>query len=74
MSSRPSPLDFLTGSLETELAAIRQLVLLFENSEAASAEGDRLKRVVEAAGFRDITLEVVTSPMRIGDADDTAGS
>ncbi len=39
---------------------------------AAFADGDRLKRIIEAGGFGAITLEAVTRPMRIGDdLDDT---
>ena len=33
----------------------------------AFADGDRLARIVEAAGFCDVTLDGVTRPMRIGD-------
>lgn len=38
----------------------------------AFADGDRLKQIVEAGGFGNVTLEDVTRPMRIGDdVDDT---
>jgi len=37
----------------------------------AFADGERLTRVVKAGGFRDVTLEAVTKPIRLGDdADD----
>ena len=37
----------------------------------AFADGDRLARVVKAGGFRDVTLQAVTRPIRLGDdADD----
>jgi SAM-dependent methyltransferase len=37
----------------------------------AFADGDRLTRVVKAGGFRDVTLQAVTKPIRLGgDADD----
>jgi SAM-dependent methyltransferase len=37
----------------------------------AFADGERLTRVVKAGGFRDVTLEAVTRPIRLGDdADD----
>ena len=39
----------------------------------AFADGDRLRRLITAGGFRDVTLETVTRPQRIGDdADDAA--
>jgi SAM-dependent methyltransferase len=40
----------------------------------AFADGDRLQRLLTAAGFRDIRLETVTRPQRIGaDVDDAVG-
>jgi SAM-dependent methyltransferase len=33
----------------------------------AFADGDRLRRVLEAAGFREVTLQAVTRPVRMGD-------
>jgi SAM-dependent methyltransferase len=39
----------------------------------AFADGDRLRRLIRAGGFRDVSLETVTRPQRIGDdADDAA--
>jgi SAM-dependent methyltransferase len=39
----------------------------------AFADGDRLQRLLTAGGFRDVTVESVTRPQRIGDdADDAA--
>jgi SAM-dependent methyltransferase len=40
----------------------------------ALADGDRLARLLTAAGFRDVALEAVTRPVRIGrDIDHTIG-
>jgi len=40
----------------------------------AFADGDRLTRLVTAGGFREVTLETVTRPVRIGrDLDDAVG-
>jgi len=38
----------------------------------AFADGDRLRRIVEAGGFRDVTVEAVTRPQRIADDADDA--
>jgi len=43
-------------------------------SPFAFADGDRLTRLITAGGFRDVTLETVTRPLRIaGNIDDTVG-
>jgi SAM-dependent methyltransferase len=40
----------------------------------AFADGDRLRRVLQVGGFRDVTLQAVTRPVRMGDdAEDVAG-
>ena len=40
----------------------------------AFADGDRLRRVLQVGGFRDVTLQAVTRPVRMGDdAEDVSG-